>query len=269
MRCSRCPPGCRSSFSLGEETVRASGRRTGSSSTSRATASRRSRRCSMLRGERRSTRPKAICSRTTCSCWSAIFRICRPRTGRSSLGRSRPCWAPASRRQPIGWPKPAGHIDLTLMERVRQAVRRNLRSPSLGPDKLCREAATSRSQLYRLLEGEGGVAHYIQRRRLSESFSMLCDVSKQFPDRQGRRDAVLRRRLELQPRVSAGIRHESERRAGPLSRRRTADDATEEFLQGPVSTVSASACAACNAGLAFTGASAACRPLLAPRGRSR
>ena len=69
------------------------------------------------------------------------------------------------------------HIDLTLMERVRQAVRRNLRSPSLGPDKLCREAATSRSQLYRMLEGEGGVAHYIQRRRLSESFSMLCDAS--------------------------------------------------------------------------------------------
>jgi AraC-like DNA-binding protein len=69
------------------------------------------------------------------------------------------------------------HVDLTLMERVRQAVRRNLRSPSLGPDKLCREAATSRSQLYRMLEGEGGVAHYIQRRRLSESFSMLCDAS--------------------------------------------------------------------------------------------
>ncbi|MPZ35938.1 MAG: helix-turn-helix domain-containing protein [Rhodospirillales bacterium] len=73
------------------------------------------------------------------------------------------------------------HIDFTLMERVRQAVRRNLRSPSLGPDKLCREAATSRSQLYRLLEGEGGVAHYIQRRRLSESFTMLCDVTNNLP----------------------------------------------------------------------------------------
>ena len=69
------------------------------------------------------------------------------------------------------------HIDLTLMERVRQAVRRNLRSPLLTPERLCREAATSRSQLYRLLEGEGGVAHYIQRRRLSESFSILCDAS--------------------------------------------------------------------------------------------
>jgi AraC-like DNA-binding protein len=67
-------------------------------------------------------------------------------------------------------------IRITLMERVRQAVRRNLRSPSLGPAKLCREAATSRSQLYRLLEDEGGVARYIQRRRLSESFTILCDA---------------------------------------------------------------------------------------------
>lgn len=68
-------------------------------------------------------------------------------------------------------------INVTLMERVRQVVRRNLRSHLLGPDKLCREAATSRSQLYRLLEGEGGVARYIQRRRLSESFSLLCDAT--------------------------------------------------------------------------------------------
>lgn len=69
-------------------------------------------------------------------------------------------------------------IELTLMERVRQAVRRNLRSPSLGPDKLCREAAMSRSQLYRVLEDEGGAANYIQRCRLAESFTMLCDTSK-------------------------------------------------------------------------------------------
>jgi AraC-like DNA-binding protein len=68
-------------------------------------------------------------------------------------------------------------IDFTLMERVRRIVRRNLRSPVLGPDKLCREAAMSRSQLYRVMESEGGVAHYIQRRRLSESFAILCDVS--------------------------------------------------------------------------------------------
>ena len=66
------------------------------------------------------------------------------------------------------------------MERVRRAVRSNLRSPLLGPDRLCREAATSRSQLYRLLEGEGGVARYILRRRLSESFAILCDTTNNF-----------------------------------------------------------------------------------------
>jgi AraC-like DNA-binding protein len=72
-------------------------------------------------------------------------------------------------------------VKFTLMERVRQAVHRNLRSPSLGPAKLCSEAATSRSQLYRLLEDEGGVARYIQRRRLAESFSMLCDIESGLP----------------------------------------------------------------------------------------
>lgn len=82
------------------------------------------------------------------------------------------CLAPTAK----GLAAARGQISMTLMERVRQAVRRNLRSPTLGPDKLCREAATSRSQLYRLLEGEGGVARYIKRRRLSESFALLCDV---------------------------------------------------------------------------------------------
>jgi AraC-like DNA-binding protein len=69
---------------------------------------------------------------------------------------------------------------LTMSEKVRQSVSRNLRSPSFGPDKLCRETAMSRSQLCRVLESEGGVARYIQRRRLSESFSMLCDASNRL-----------------------------------------------------------------------------------------
>lgn len=87
------------------------------------------------------------------------------------------CLAPEGDRMKM----PRVHCDLTLMERVRQAVRKHLRSPSLGIDKLCKEAATSRSQLYRLLEGQGGVAHYIQRCRLSESFALLSDATNVLP----------------------------------------------------------------------------------------
>ncbi|MBS0525954.1 MAG: AraC family transcriptional regulator [Proteobacteria bacterium] len=72
-------------------------------------------------------------------------------------------------------------IELTLMERVRKTVRENLFSPSLGPKRLCRDAAMSRSQLYRVLVSEGGVAHYIRRQRLSKSFAILCDASNAYP----------------------------------------------------------------------------------------
>jgi AraC-like DNA-binding protein len=87
------------------------------------------------------------------------------------------CVAPSADRS--AWALP--QIRLTMLEKVRQAVSKNLRSPSLGPDQLCRQTAMSRSQLYRVLEREGGVANYIQRRRLSESFSILCDTSNAQP----------------------------------------------------------------------------------------
>ncbi|HEU5096730.1 MAG TPA: helix-turn-helix domain-containing protein [Reyranella sp.] len=87
------------------------------------------------------------------------------------------CLAPSADRLAFA-EKP---IDTFLRERVRRAVRKHLRSPSLNPDRLCRELATSRSQLYRLLDGEGGVSHYIQRQRLSESFTLLCNASNILP----------------------------------------------------------------------------------------
>lgn len=71
----------------------------------------------------------------------------------------------------------SSQINATLMERVRRAVTKHLHSPSLGSVQLCREAATSRSQLYRLLEHEGGVIRYIQRRRLAEAFALLCNTA--------------------------------------------------------------------------------------------
>jgi AraC-like DNA-binding protein len=66
-------------------------------------------------------------------------------------------------------------IDLGRLERVRQTVRTNLRSSKLGPDMLCRAVGMSRSNLYRLLESEGGVGRYIQRQRLLEARTTLSD----------------------------------------------------------------------------------------------
>ena len=72
----------------------------------------------------------------------------------------------------------AGHLDLGRMERVRRTVRKYLRSPNLGPRLLCRHVGTSRSQLYRLFENQGGVARYIRRQRLRAAYTMLVNPCK-------------------------------------------------------------------------------------------
>ena len=66
-------------------------------------------------------------------------------------------------------------IDVGRKERVRQAVRRHLRTPTFGPTILCRLVGMSRSNLYRLFEDTGGVARYIQRQRLLEAHTILTD----------------------------------------------------------------------------------------------
>jgi AraC-like DNA-binding protein len=66
-------------------------------------------------------------------------------------------------------------IDVGRLERVRQTVRTHLQSSLLGPQMLCREVGMSRSNLYRVLESEGGVTAYIQRQRLTEARSRLSD----------------------------------------------------------------------------------------------
>ena len=71
----------------------------------------------------------------------------------------------------------SSQIRLGRLEKVRQAVRKHLHSPSLEANMLCREVGMSRSQLYRLLEGEGGVSRYIQRQRLLASYAVLSDPS--------------------------------------------------------------------------------------------
>lgn len=61
------------------------------------------------------------------------------------------------------------------MDRVRQVIRQNLRSPTLTPKRICRLVGMSRSQLYRLFAPAGGVAAYIQQARLREAYRALSD----------------------------------------------------------------------------------------------
>lgn len=57
----------------------------------------------------------------------------------------------------------------STVERARQIVQRHMGSPDFGPPQLGRFLAMSRSKLYRLLDSDGGVAHFINRERLLQA----------------------------------------------------------------------------------------------------
>jgi AraC-like DNA-binding protein len=84
------------------------------------------------------------------------------------------CLASQQDREGVAAPQ----IDLIRLERVRQVVRRYLQSSALGPRLLCRSLSMSRSNLYRVMESEGGMARYIQRQRLLEAYKLLSDQSE-------------------------------------------------------------------------------------------
>jgi len=64
---------------------------------------------------------------------------------------------------------------------VRQVVRKHLRTPTFRPAILCRLVGMSRSSLYRLFEGVGGIARYIQSQRLLEARAVLSDPANTQP----------------------------------------------------------------------------------------
>ena len=67
---------------------------------------------------------------------------------------------------------------LGLMTKARRFIQKNLMSRDLTPEALSRELAISRTHLYQLFEGSGGVLNYIRQRRLFAAHAMLADASE-------------------------------------------------------------------------------------------
>ncbi|HUA78154.1 MAG TPA: helix-turn-helix domain-containing protein [Acetobacteraceae bacterium] len=57
---------------------------------------------------------------------------------------------------------------------IKRFIEANLESESATVPGLCRRFGLSRASLYRLFAREGGIARYIQRRRLNRAFAMLA-----------------------------------------------------------------------------------------------
>jgi AraC-like DNA-binding protein len=69
-------------------------------------------------------------------------------------------------------------IEAATVERIQRHIAANLASPDLLPDVLSARFNLSRSRLYRLFEPLGGVAGYIQGKRLSRAYSELADLKQ-------------------------------------------------------------------------------------------
>jgi AraC-like DNA-binding protein len=70
-------------------------------------------------------------------------------------------------------PSVAASTKVAQAAAIKRYIDQNLGSARLEIDDLCRKFHLSRAALYRLFESEGGLAGYIQQRRLNRAFSML------------------------------------------------------------------------------------------------
>jgi len=73
--------------------------------------------------------------------------------------------------------------DTAVRERLRCVVRQNMKSPDFGPEALRRLVGMSRSKLYRIFGGTGGVARCIQDERLDVARQRLADIGDTTPIR--------------------------------------------------------------------------------------
>lgn len=70
-------------------------------------------------------------------------------------------------------------ISMVLLERARRLLQTKLFDADFRIDGVARELGVSRTRLYRLFEPYGGVAHYLQRRRLIDAHAVLADPCDQ------------------------------------------------------------------------------------------
>ena len=81
------------------------------------------------------------------------------------------CLAPSAERL-----EQAGAIiDRTTLDRARRYIENRIGDPYLTPGAICAAVGTSRSNLYHLFQHSGGVARYIQERRLRRIHAALRD----------------------------------------------------------------------------------------------
>ena len=66
-------------------------------------------------------------------------------------------------------------IEGVIADRIKRFIDDNLGSCDLSPASICHRFRISRTQLYRVFESLGGVANYIQARRLDRAFALLRD----------------------------------------------------------------------------------------------
>ena len=100
-----------------------------------------------------------------------------PRLAAAVRNMVKVCVAPSAESAILARPE----IDCSQLERIQRMIEVHINSPQLKPATLSRMMGISRSELYRLFERMGGVARYIQRRRLLRICALLSDPADQRP----------------------------------------------------------------------------------------